>query len=121
MYNKKPIKLLKSEKETLLRIIEDEILKTVKVKKMASRIDVRAGRAYIYEKYEPTQMEGAVYTKPLIDGKYLELPYLRITLFNRDYTDCTLDYQRYNEQWMTLYSGTLGECISEAEESEWFE
>jgi hypothetical protein len=121
MYSKKPIKLQNFEKEMLLRIIQEEISKRDKIKKMASRVDVRAGRVYVYERYEPTQVEGVVYTKPLIDGKYLEIPYLRITLYNKDYSDCTLDYQRYNDQWMTLYSGTSSDCINEAEESVWFE
>ena len=121
MYSKKPIKFQMLEREKLLAIMEEEISKTNKIKKMASRVDVRAGRVYIYEQYEPPQIEGVVYTKPLLEGKYLEAPYLRITIYNHDYSDCALDYQRYNDQWMTLFSGTLSECVKEAEESEWFE
>ena len=120
-YSRKPINLQKHEKEKLLRVIEEEVLKTSKVRNKASKIDIRAGRVYIYEQYEPIQIEGVVYTKPLIDGRYLQIPYLRITLYNKSYTDCTLDFQRHNDQWMTLYDGTLQECISEAEKSEWFE
>ena len=118
---KKPISIQKAEKERILDIVEKEIERTEKVKQKTSRMEIRAGRIYIYELYEPMQMEGVVYTKPLVDGKYLEIPFMRITIYNKGYTDCTLDYQRYNDQWMTIDSGTLTECIEKAENSEWFE
>ena len=67
------------------------------------------------------ETEGRVYIKPLIDGKYLELTYARITLYDSEGTDCTLDWQRHNNQWMTLANGTLEECLYHMEQDEgWF-
>jgi hypothetical protein len=120
---KRPITLKQNEKAETKRFVTDFIGKTVKIKEKLSRIVIRSGRVYVYKLFEPTpiEMEGVVFTQPLIDEKYLEFPYLRITLYNRDYTDCTLDLQRHNDQWMTIDKGTLEECLIKAEESEWFD
>lgn len=120
---KRPIALKQDKKAKLEEFVTNFVEKTVKLQEKLSRIVIRAGRVYVYKLYEPSPIkeEGVVFTRPLIDGKYLEFPYLRITLYNIDYTDCTLDFQRYNEQWMSIYKGTLEECLAEAEESEWFE
>jgi hypothetical protein len=120
---KKSITLKRDEKAKVERFVTDFIAKTAKLKAKLSRIVIKAGRIYVYKLFEPApiEVEGVEFTQSLIDGKYLEFPYLRITLYNRDYTDCTLDFQRYNEQWMTIDRGTLEECLIKAEESEWFD
>jgi hypothetical protein len=41
-------------------------------------------------------------------------------MYKPAYIDCTLDWQRHNNQWMTLEEGTLEECIQKAELSDWF-
>jgi hypothetical protein len=116
-----PMKFSKTEKEGLMKKVEVEIAKTTKVKQAVSRIDIRAGRVYLYYLYEPSKPEGAVFTVPLIDGKYLEFPYARITIFDKYCRRCSLDWQRHNNQWMTLEEGSIEECIQKMELSEWFE
>jgi len=86
-----------------------------------SRIEIRAGRVYLYQLYEPTITEGVIFTVPLIDEKYLEFPYARITLYYPAYSDCSLDWFNSSNQWMTIDEGSLEECIQKAEQSDWFE
>ena len=82
---------------------------------------MRANRIYLYEMVEQINPEGAVYLKPLIDGKYLEYPYARLTLLDTQGESCTADCQRHNNQWMTIYTGTLSECIARMEDDDaWF-
>jgi len=57
----------------------------------------------------------------LIDGKYLEFPLARITIYDKGYRNCSLDWQSSNNQWMTIDKGSLEECIQKAELSDWFE
>jgi hypothetical protein len=121
VFVKEPVKITPEKKNALIEKIKTEIAKTEKVRKAVSRIDVRAGRVYLYHLYEPIQSEGAVFTVPLIDGKYLESPYARITIDNNACTECSLDWQRHNNQWMTLSKGSLEECIQQMEQNEWFE
>ena len=118
---KKPIKISQWEKESLMEKIEAEIAKTTKLRQAVSRIEIRAGRVYLYHLYEPTITEGVIFTVPLIDGKYLEFPYARITMYYPPYNDCSLDWQTSDKKWMTLEEGTLEECIQKAELSDWFE
>ncbi len=118
---KTPIKLDQRDKNLLLKNIEAEIEKTTKIRQLVSRIDIRAGRVYLYRLYEQTRIEGVTYTVPLIDGKYLEFPLARITLYDKAYRDCSLDWQSSDNKWMTIKEGSLEECIQEAEVSDWFE
>jgi hypothetical protein len=120
---KKPLKFKRDERDQVERFVKDFIEKTVKLKKDLSRILVKAGRVYIYKLFEPAlpESEDVVFTKPLIDGKYIEYPYLRITLYNPIFKDCTLDFQRHNGEWMTIDKGTLEECFTKAEENDWFD
>jgi hypothetical protein len=83
-------------------------------------VEIRGNRIYLHELVEQFKPEGAVYTKPLIDDKYLEFPYARITMQDAQGNNCTVDYQRHNNQWMTLYVGTLTECLNNIENDEWW-
>jgi len=86
-----------------------------------SRFDVRANRLYLYQLEEPFIPEGAVYLGKLIDGKYAEFIYSRITLNDSQCHDCTVDWRRHNNQWITLHSGTLTECLNYIEDDNgWF-
>jgi len=118
---KEPIKISQSEKNSLMKRIETEIAKTTKIRQAVSRIEIKSGRLYLYKLYEQTRTEGVTYTIPLIDGKYLEFPYARITIYDPACRNCSLDWQRHNNQWMTLYEGSLEECIQKAEQSDWFD
>ena len=118
---KKPAKLTQRDKDSLMKTIDTEIAKTTKFKKDLSRKEIRAGRAYFYKLFEQFRIEGLIYTVPLIDGKYIEFPYARITIFDKTFRNCSLDWQRPNNQWMTLDEDTLEECIQKAEQSDWFQ
>ena len=117
---KEPIKISKSEKESLIKRIEAEIAKTTKIRQAVSRIEIRAGRVYLYHLCEQMMTEGVIFTVPLIDGKYIEFPYARITIYNPAYSNCSLDWQSSDNKWMTLAEGSLEECIQKVELSDWF-
>ena len=115
-------KFTKDEKTKILKTVEEAIQELPKLSEVVSRFDMRANRIYLYHLVEQFRPEGAVFIKPLIDGKYLEFPYARITLTDKKAEQCTVDWQRHNEQWMTLFDGTLTECLKDIENNdEWFE
>jgi hypothetical protein len=116
-----PVKLSDWDKKMLKEKVEAEIEKTSKIKGAISRIAIKAGRIYLFTLYEPSITEGVIFTVPLIDGKYLELIFARITLYDKTYKTCTLDWQRYNNEWMTIDEGSLEDCIRIAEQSDWFQ
>ncbi|MCF2139409.1 MAG: hypothetical protein K9W44_05070 [Candidatus Lokiarchaeota archaeon] len=49
--------------------------------------------------------------EPLINGKYEEFIFARITLFEEKLTHCTADWQRHNLKWYTVHEGTLEDCL----------
>jgi len=115
---KKPIKLTEKEKEDLMNTLKLEIEKTSKLKKDISRIHIRAGRIYFYSERE---LKGdGPYINGLKKGDFVEDMYGRITLFEKDYSNCTLDWQRHNDQWIVISKGKLENCIKEAEEHDFF-
>jgi len=121
VYKPQPPKFTASEKKELLTKIKSSIDGMAKLSQKVSRLDMKANRVYLYELVEQFIPEGAILIKPLIDGKYLEYPYARITLNDAQGNNCTADFQRHNNQWMSLYSGTLMECINNIEEDNiWF-
>ena len=119
IYDTKPVKLDDWDKARVLRIVKEEIEKTTIIKENVSRIAINRGRVYLYYLYEPQIIEGVAFIKPLIDGKYLEFPLARFTIYDKKLQKCTFDWQRHNDQWMTLGEGTLAECIHQAEASGW--
>jgi hypothetical protein len=116
-----PVKLTDWDKTIIKKIVETEIEKTTKLKETVSRIQVKSGRVYLFNLYEPQIPEGAILTKPLIDGKYFEFVFARISIYDKLHKTCTLDWQRHNNEWMTLDEGSLEECIQSAEKSDWFQ
>ena len=75
----------------------------------------------LYELVEQFIPEGAIIIKPLIDGKYLEFPYARITMNDTKGNNCSADWQRHNNQWIELFTGTLKECLNNIEDDDsWF-
>jgi hypothetical protein len=119
--NPKPVKLDEWGKNKLKKQVETELAKYPQLHENISRIDVKAGRVYFYYLYEPQIPEGAVLTKSLIDGKYFEVILARITVYDKDFKNCTLDFQRHNDQWMTIDTDTLAVCIEKIETSGWFD
>lgn len=121
MYKQQAPKFTSSEKAKKLEQVKSIIEKHPKLSKKVSRVDMRANRIYLYELVEQLRIDGAIYIKPLIEDKYLEFPYARITLNDANGNSCNADFQRHNEQWMTLHTGTLAECLSNIEtDNIWF-
>ena len=122
VYKPVPPKFTPNQKKDITDNIKKIIKETTKLSSRVSRIDMKANRIYLYALIEQYIPEGIELAKSLIEGKYREYPYARITLKDSKCTKCTVDWQRHNEQWMTLYEGTLSECISGIEkDSEWFD
>jgi len=120
-YKPQAPKFTAKEKAKKIEEIKEMIKKMPKLSQKVSKVDMRGNRIYLYELVEQFIPEGAVLIKPLIEGKYLEYVYARITLNDTQGKNCTSDCQRYNDQWMTVYAGTLEECIKDIEKDEvWF-
>jgi hypothetical protein len=110
-----------NSKTRMLQAIQEHIKCMEKLRQKVSRIDMRGNRVYLYHLVEPFRIEGVTFTKPLIDDNYFEFPYARITLLKADATNCTVDWQRHNDQWISLYEGTLDECLNNIEnDNGWF-
>jgi len=110
------------EKEQLLEKVRAEVKNKEKLSQKVSRVDMRSNRIYLYELVEQIKPEGAEFIRPLIDDKYMEFPYARITLNDNRGENSTADWQRHNNQWIELFQGTLTECLSHIEEdSGWFQ
>jgi hypothetical protein len=109
-------------KTKMLKRTQDFIDNNDKLRDKVSRIHIRGNYIYLYELVEQFNPEGADYIKPLIDGKYIEFPYARITLHDVETTKCSADWQRHNEQWISLFEGSLDECLSFiGQEGNWFQ
>lgn len=114
MYNPKPTKLTQNGKELLLKRVNDFVASSERLSEEVKRIDVRAGRIYLFHLVEQ-------FIKPLIDGKYAEFPMARITLFDAEGEKCTADWLRHTGQWYNIYEGNLEECLNFIEDNEqWF-
>jgi hypothetical protein len=117
--NPKPVKLSEYDKEKLKAQINAAIEKYPNLQKRISRMEIKAGRIYFYELHEVKPLlPQEQYTIPLIDGKYFEFIIARITVYARN---CSLDFQRHNNKWMAIDSGTLEECIAKITSSGWFD
>ncbi len=117
----RPIKLDGRKKESINNDVKPFIENSAKLSKSVNRFEVKAGRVYFYQLVEQFGWNNpeVKFTIPLIDGKYVEFHYARITLFPNE---CSLDWQRYNNQWMSLFTGTMKECLQFMEDgNEWFE
>jgi hypothetical protein len=114
-YKPQAPKFTANDKARILAKVKKVIQQLPKVSKKLSRLEIRGNRVYLHELVEQFKPEGAIFTKPLIDDKYLEYPYARITMQDDQGNNCTVDWQRHNNQWMTLHAGTLTECLNNIE------
>jgi hypothetical protein len=115
-----PVKLTDIKKILLKSEVRSFIENSPKLSKSINRFEVKAGRIYFYELVEQHGWDdpNSRFIVPLIDGKYLECKYARITIYAQL---CTLDWQRHNDQWMAIFSGSLNECLQHMNErDEWF-
>ena len=119
--NPKPQKLDNSKKMKMIKEVESFIENSQKLSKSINRFELRAGRVYFFQLVEQFGWDdpNSRFIMPLIDGRYAEFKYARITLYTNE---CTLDWQRHNDQWITVFSGTFTECIQQMDErNEWFQ
>ncbi len=119
--NPMPQKLDNLKKITITKEVESFIENSQKLSKSINRFDIRAGRVYFFQLVEQFGWNdpNTQFTVPLIDGRYIEFKYARITIYPKE---CTLDWQRHNDQWVTIFSGTFKECLQHMDESdEWFQ
>lgn len=110
-YVQKPESFSKEERQSLTERITNYVEESTYLKERVSRLELKAGRAYFYYYEEVSQTYGTL-IKPLIEGKYLELPFARITIYDKKSEQCSADYQRHTNKWFTLKEGTLGECLN---------
>jgi hypothetical protein len=116
----KPATLTEQKKSAIVKTVKAFIAGSPKLTGSINRFEVKAGRVYFYHLVEQFGWDraGWEYDIPLIDGKFAEFIYARITVYPHGYT---LDWQRPNNQWVTLFSGTLPECLKFLDErGEWF-
>ena len=119
--NPKPKKLNEFQKERILGEVNKFIKKSEKLSKRINRIHIKAGRVYLNHLVEQFGWDDpeSMFIKPLIDGKYAEYPYARITIYDNE---CSLDWQRHNDQWVTITTGSMQECLRFVDETGgWFE
>ena len=120
-YKPQAPKFTARDKEQLISKVSALVGAMPKMSQKVSRVGMRGNRIYLYELVEQFRSEYGDYIKPLIDGKYLEFPYARITLHDKSGNDSTADWQWHNNQWVTLFTGTYTECINNIEgDSNWF-
>jgi hypothetical protein len=75
------------------------------------------GRVYLYHLVEQFGWDNpkTIFRIPLIEGKYAEFPFTRITIYDLEGKECTADWQRHTGQWISLHEGTLEECLKHSE------
>lgn len=120
-YSPTPAKLSRYEKAILKEKIQDFIKKSEKLSKIINRTDVKAGRIYLYHLVEQFGWDDpdAKWAEPLIDGKYAEFPYARITvLINKKFS---VDWQRHTGTWIQLSEeNSLADCMEYIDSDETF-
>ena len=110
------------KKAQILEEVTAIIKASTRLKKRVSRFAVLKNRLYLYKLEKLYIPKGAVYLGKIIDGKYAEHIYARITLNDSLCNNCTADWQRHNNKWITFHSGTLAECLNYIENGNgWFE
>ena len=107
----KPESFSKEERQSLTEQITTYVEESTYLKERVSRLELKAGRVYFYYYHEVSQTHGTL-TKPLIEGKYFEFPFARITIQDEKSDQCSAAYQRHTNKWFTLKEGTLGECLN---------
>ncbi|MFT9493994.1 hypothetical protein [Anaerosolibacter sp.] len=122
VHNPKSVKINKIERDDFIQRVNSMIQSSERLENIVKRISVKAGRIYLYhlvEQYgwnDPNRQ----FIKPLIDGKYVEYPLARITLYDNKGEKCTADWQRHTGQWYPVHEGDLKDCLKYIEEGHYF-
>ena len=109
------------EKTKTLAKVQEIIEQLPKLAQKISRLDMRGNRIYLYELMKQSESADTTFMEELIDNRHLEFPYARITVHTIQGDSCPVDWQRHNNQWITLYTGTLLACMNHIEkDDDWF-
>jgi len=115
-------KFTPQQKVDLQAKIQQFIDNSTKLKERINRMTIKSNWIHFYYLFEPVRIPGISFTEPLIDGKFFEAVYARITITDQECKHCSLDWQRHNDQWMSLFKGSLEKCLEHFEaNNEWFE
>ncbi|RXZ79440.1 hypothetical protein EBB07_22955 [Paenibacillaceae bacterium] len=123
-HNPKPIKLGAMDKSRLEAVVKPYLAASPKLRQTVHRFEIKAGRIYLYRLHEQFGWNNpeVQFIKPLIDGKYVEFPMARITLFDVRGEKCEAAFQRHTGQWASLYEGDITGCLYFIEENDqWFQ
>lgn len=117
--NAKHAKLSASDKTRLEAVVKPYISASSRLTDIVHRIEIKAGRIYLYRLHEQFGWDNSdvQFIKPLIDGKFVEFPMARITLYDAQGNRCEADYQRHTGQWLNLFEGNITECLTFIEEN----
>lgn len=110
--NAKPIKFNEEMRVDFEWRVET-VLKTVNgVASKASKWVIKSGRVYLYclDK-NPKLSNGGGGNSHESNGDYLEILYARITVYNAEASQCTLDWREPNERWTLACQGSLEDCL----------
>ncbi len=118
-----PLKLTAEEKTAILERVRNLIIASKPLAPVTSRVDVHNGRVFLYFLHQPSTLgqPGTKYTTPLIEEKYLEDCYARITLFTADGSECSADWQRQPGEWVTAREDSLEKCLKYIEVNDHFQ
>jgi len=109
------------QKDNILSVVNEAVKTQAKLSKVINRTAMKGHRVYLYRLFVPYQDENTKFAIPMTDDEDFEISYARLTLRDTNGEKCELDWQRHNDQWMTLHKGTLKECLEFIEISEWFD
>ena len=123
-YNSKPVKLVAMDKSRMEEVVRQLVTASLELSKRVHRFEVKAGRIYLYSLHEQFGWDNpeARFVKPLIEDKYAEFLMARITLFDVRGEQCEAAFQRHTGQWVSLFEGSVTECLSFIDENDqWFQ
>lgn len=116
----KPIQFSDALKEEFSKRVNELLKQTKKLARVSSRIHIHGGRIYFYYLSEAHLPENGIYVgKKLIDGKYQEWVFARITIYDRNGDHCTADWQNSSLRWHVVHEGSLENCLQFIETDQW--
>jgi len=121
-YSPKPVKMGVRDKEKLSAKLQQFIDESGKIRQRVNRFEVKAGRVYLFHLVEQFGWDNPEvrFRIPLIEGKYAEFPFARITFYDLEWKECTAAWQRHNGQWIVLHEGSIDECLNYIENDNTF-